>query len=109
MVRGPWSILDVHPPSGAIPFHLDLFGDEVERIFEIDRPPGPIGGSARSRSSARRSRPFNPTSPRQLADMLPQDAIVVLLEVAEITEQARGWERIRDATGVFGPPRSSRR
>lgn len=104
-VRG--GILDIHPPSGAVPFRLDLFGDEVERIFEVDLA---------TQASDRRVKEIeivgatlealqSDETAVQLAGLLPRDAIVVLLEVAEITEQARGyWERIRDARGVFGPP-----
>ncbi|MFM8818707.1 MAG: hypothetical protein ACKOHI_12695, partial [Phycisphaerales bacterium] len=33
-VRG--GVMDVFPPGGALPVRLDFFGDEVERIFEVD-------------------------------------------------------------------------
>lgn len=100
-------ILDVHPPSGAAPFRLDLFGDEVERIFEIDLA---------TQASDRRLREVELVGATleslqtdegavQCAQLLDGDAIAVLCEVAELTEQARGyWDRIRDARGVFGPP-----
>ncbi|MAJ47905.1 MAG: transcription-repair coupling factor [Planctomycetes bacterium TMED75] len=100
-------ILDVHPPSGAAPFRLDLFGDEVERIFEIDLA---------TQASDRRLKEVELVGATleslqtdegaiQCASLLAEDSIAVLCEVAELTEQARGyWERIRDARGVFGPP-----
>ena len=100
-------ILDVHPPSGAAPFRLDLFGDEVERIFEIDLA---------TQASDRRVEEVELVGATleslqtdegaiQCAGLLSPDSIAVLCEIAELTEQARGyWERIRDARGVFGPP-----
>ncbi|MEE2682150.1 MAG: transcription-repair coupling factor [Planctomycetota bacterium] len=100
-------ILDVHPPSGAAPVRLDLFGDEVERIFEIDLATQAsdrrveevelIGATLESLQSDEGA--------IQFAGLLSRDSIAVLSEIAELTEQARGyWERIRDARGVFGPP-----
>ena len=104
-VRG--GIIDVHPPGGGVPFRLDLFGDEVERIFEID-----LVSQASDRlieevelGGAPLDSLQTDEATVQIADILPQGSIAVLGEVAELTEQARGyWERVGDARGVFPPP-----
>ena len=103
-VRG--GIFDVHPPAGSIPFRLDLFGDEVERIFEID-----LGTQASDRQVQQielvgTSLDSLQTDEEtvQLVEVLPEDTIAVLAEISELTEQARGyWDRVGDARGVFAP------
>ena len=103
-VRG--GILDVYPPAGSMPFRLDLFGDEVERIFEIDLA---------TQASDRRINQVELMGATlaslqtdevtiSLAEMLPPETIAVLAEIGELTEQARGyWDRVGDSRGVFGP------
>ena len=104
-IRG--GIIDVNPPGGGIPFRLDLFGDEVERIFEIDLV---------TQASDRRVEEVElvgapleslqtDEATVQLIEILGRDSIAVLAEIAELTEQARGyWDRVGDSRGVFNPP-----
>jgi transcription-repair coupling factor (superfamily II helicase) len=112
-VRG--GIVDIAPPGGGTPVRLDFFGDEVERIFEVDLATqasdrrvdrvelvavalDAVLGDAKTGAGAQ---PF--------AECLPvtgaMSTVVVLAEMAEIIEQARAyWDRVRDSRGVYGPP-----
>ncbi|MFM7133822.1 MAG: transcription-repair coupling factor, partial [Planctomycetota bacterium] len=107
-VRG--GIVDVAPPGGATPVRLDFFGDEIERIFEID-----IATQASDRrvdavefvaASVDAVLGYEKGAGTQhLARLLPPSSVVVLAEMSEIVEQARAyWDRVRDGRGVFGPP-----
>lgn len=103
-VRG--GILDVHPPAGGIPFRIDLFGDEVERLFEID-----LATQASDRSvdqveviGATIESLQSEEGIVSLPELLPPETIAVLAEIGELTEQGRGyWDRVGDARGVRGP------
>lgn len=102
-IRG--GVIDLFPPGGAVPVRLDLFGDEVERLHEID---------PRSQASDRRVEELElvgstdgllTAGNASLASLLPATTTVVLAELGEIVEQGRGyWERVRDSGGVQGPP-----
>ena len=102
-IRG--GVIDLFPPGGAMPVRLDLFGDEVERLHEID---------PRSQASDRRVESIELVGTTEgllaegntpLATLLPRTTTVVLAELGEIVEQGRGyWERVRDSGGVQGPP-----
>ena len=104
-IRG--GIVDINPPGGGVPFRLDLFGDEVESICEID-----LATQASDRKlevvelvGAPLDSLQTDEATLQLAACLPAGTVTVLAEVAELTEQARGyWERVGDSRGVFGPP-----
>jgi transcription-repair coupling factor (superfamily II helicase) len=113
-VRG--GILDVFPPGGgegggdaaakAVPVRLDFFGDEVEKLTEIDIN---TMGSDRAIDKVEllAADPSLIQSDRGvlLPTLLPTGVIVVLSELAEVVEQARGYyERVTDARGIFGPP-----
>ena len=108
-VRG--GIVDIAPPGGAAPVRLDFFGDEIERIFEID-----LATQASDRrvdrveltavaldavlGDAKTGRGAQP-----VATLLPPTSVVVLAEMSEILEQARAyWDRVRDGRGVYAPP-----
>jgi len=108
-VRG--GIVDIFPPGGEAPVRLDLFGDEIERIFEIDIATqasdrkleeielvavalDAVLGDARTGAGA-----------QPIAEILPEGTVTVLAEMSEIVEQARAyWDRVRDGRGVYGPP-----
>ncbi len=102
-IRG--GVVDLFPPGGATPVRLDLFGDEVERLHEID---------PRSQASDRRidyvelvgaTEGLLSAGNTSFAAVLPRTTTVVLAELGEIVEQGRGyWERVRDSGGVSGPP-----
>jgi len=102
-VRG--GIVDIYLPSeGGRPVRLDYFGDEIDSIRLIDTDTMGSGemldqvqlvGASPSRMQAD-DRTTNLTS------LLPRTTVVLLQEVMELAEQARGYyERIADARGVY--------
>ncbi len=104
-VRG--GIVDVFPPGGAAPFRLDLFGDSVERIFELDPATQAsdrrvdrievVGASLSSLESGEVS--------RLLPTLLPRETVALIAELSEVYEQGRGYfERVGSAHSVQGPP-----
>jgi len=101
-VRG--GVMDVFPPGGALPVRLDFFGDELERIFEIDLATQAsdrrvddatlVGASAESLLGDEGKVP--------LADLLPPGTACVVAELSEVLEQGRGyWERVSEGHGVL--------
>jgi transcription-repair coupling factor (superfamily II helicase) len=103
-VRG--GVMDIFPPGGALPVRLDFFGDEVERIFEVDLATQAsdrrideaqlVGASPQAIADDEGKVP--------LADLLPPGTACVVAELAEVLEQGRGyWERVSDASGVQSP------
>ncbi len=102
-----------------MPFRLDFFGSEIESIREIDIDTmasdraldrvelvcadlnaalGAAGDDAESRARAA-------ASGVSFLEYLPAAAVVVLHELLEVTEQARGYfERVSDGRTIFGPP-----
>jgi transcription-repair coupling factor (superfamily II helicase) len=101
-VRG--GVMDIFPPGGALPVRLDFFGDDVERIFEIDLA---------TQASDRRVQEAQVVGASQQAlvddegkvpapDLLPAGTACVVAELAEVLEQGRGyWERVSDGHGVL--------
>ena len=95
----------------GVPVRLDFFGDEIDRMSEIDpdtmgsdravdsvhltvADPSLIDTHVRSDSGT--------ISP---VDIFPATALALLAETGEIVEQARGYyERVSDSRGIFGPP-----
>ena len=108
-VRG--GIVDICPPGGGVPVRLDFFGDEIERIFEID-----IATQASDRKVERielvavaldavLGDAKTGAGTQHFAECLPNATVTVLAEMSEIIEQARAyWDRVRDSRGVYGPP-----
>jgi transcription-repair coupling factor (superfamily II helicase) len=100
-------ILDVFPAAaGASPCRFEFFGDEIDRIFEIDLD---TLGSDRQIESAEIAAILDEAKPtgdgRAFIELMPAGFIAVLAETAEITEQGRGYfERVSGATRVIGPP-----
>lgn len=106
-VRG--GILDVFPPGGTAepPVRFDFFGDEIERINEVDIET--MGSDRRieqveliaSRLEAIRS----DSGTVAFLDLVPESAAAILSETLEVVEQGRGYfERATDARGLLGPP-----
>jgi transcription-repair coupling factor (superfamily II helicase) len=98
-------IIDIYPPGG-VPARIDLFGDEVDGLFEIDLA---TMGSDRKLDrievigAAERAIEQHGES-LHLADVLPGGSVAVLIEMLELMEQARGYhERVSDSTGIFSP------
>jgi transcription-repair coupling factor (superfamily II helicase) len=117
-VRG--GIVDIFPPASLdeqpVPVRLDFFGDQVDRICEIDldtmasdraldrvdlvaAEPARAAGDGGARPGDR---------PVCFLELVPPQAIALLSETIEVTEQARGYyERVTDdrvGGGIFGPP-----
>jgi transcription-repair coupling factor (superfamily II helicase) len=114
-VRG--GIVDIYPPAGSVrtldgaeqpaaPVRLDFFGDEVDRIHEIDLD---TMGSDRELQSVELLRANLDAQEHidggNFLDLLPGHALALVAETLEVTEQGRGYyERVTDSRGVYGPP-----
>ncbi len=103
--------------SGGVPVRLDFFGDDVERLVEIDvetlAADRAVGGvrlvCAKMDLLPARGAGTGTANPDadgvNLIDLLPAKALAVLHEMSELTEQGRGYfERCLDARGIMGPP-----
>ena len=102
-IRG--GLIDLFPPGGAMPVRLDLFGDEVERLHEIDPASQVSDRRIDSIELVGATEGLLAAGSAAFAGMLPKTTTVVLAELGEIVEQGRGyWERVREAGGVEGPP-----
>ncbi|MCH2162519.1 MAG: DEAD/DEAH box helicase, partial [Phycisphaerales bacterium] len=102
-VRG--GVIDLFPPGGGVPVRLDLFGDEVEGICEIDPATQASDRALDVAVLIGSTSSLLDDDSVPLASLLPAGSTVVLAELAEIVEQGRGyWERVRDSKGVQGPP-----
>lgn len=109
-------IIDIYAPSGGsgddlvafgpTAIRLDYFGDEVDSISLIDvNTLGSvqklnqfqlIGASVEKLQSDERT--------TNLISLLPDDAVVVMHEVMELAEQARGYyERLVNPKGIYPP------
>ncbi|MEO1130240.1 MAG: hypothetical protein AAFX05_11115, partial [Planctomycetota bacterium] len=108
-VRG--GIIDVFPPSGERggggAVRLDFFGDELETLTEIDLET--MGSDRRLKSveliGASLESVLNDDKTVPFLDLVTTDAVALLAETLEVTEQGRGYyERVTDARGVIGPP-----
>lgn len=103
-VRG--GVFDLYPTAAVSAMRLDFFGDDIERMHEMD---------ASTQSNDRRVESVDVlcADEKQLApsdedaafaDLLPRDALFVFAELGEVMEQSRGyWERIDDSVGVISP------
>jgi len=104
-VRG--GILDVFPPGGLTPFRLDLFGDAVERLFEVD-----VATQASDRRldkvevvGASLESIAEDEGTVLLPEVMPEGSVALLVELSELVEQGRGYyERVSGARSVHGPP-----
>ncbi len=113
-------ILDIYPPAGSTgedqanggagqplgPIRLDYFGDQVESIHRID--PDTMGSTGPVTSAriigARTEQIQSDENTANLIDLLPDDAVFILHEVMELSEQARGYyERLTNPVGVYAP------
>ncbi len=106
-VRG--GILDVFPAGGGEAkgaVRLDFFGDEVERITEID-----VETLATDRTVSAvelvsaRPEAAGGEGGVNFLELAPRSCVVLLAETMEIVEQGRGYyERVTDARGIYAPP-----
>ncbi len=107
-------IIDIFPPAGATgddhgsvgPIRLDYFGDEIESVRRIDTSTmGSTGAIERVQIiGASVDQLHTDKDMTHLLAMLPDDTLVVLHEVMELAEQARGYfERLTNPVGIFPP------
>ncbi|MGL6097038.1 MAG: transcription-repair coupling factor [Fimbriiglobus sp.] len=100
-------IVDVYPPDQPDPVRLEFFGDDLESIRtfsaatqrSLDAKPGvvilTVGGTDGTKTHGLRSGGF-------VTDYFPPTAAVVLVEPADLKEQAKHFfERVADHTGLF--------
>ncbi len=111
-------IVDIYPPAGAVkgtragadeahatgPIRLDYFGDEIETIRRID--PDTMGSGEQVQTiqiigaSVQQLQSDDATT--NLLALLPSDALVVMHEMLELSEQARGYyERLTNPRGIY--------
>ncbi len=120
-------IVDVFPVGGSgasgfgddssigVPVRLDFFGDALERIHEIDlesmgsdRSVAGVTLCVADEGLARAA--VTRDEGRSFLDLLPREALALLVETMEVVEQGRGYyERVADPAGIVGPPEVLRR
>ncbi len=107
-VRG--GLIDIYPAGrgdDTPPVRLDFFGDEIEAISEVD--PDTLATDRRIDEvqivGATVSALLSEEGGTLLTRHLPDDTMVILHELMEVTEQGRGYyERAISGGAVFGPP-----
>lgn len=113
-------ILDVFPPTPAaisqdgspvaaepVPVRLDFFGDEVEKISEVDVDTMGSDRALQAVELVAASVKGLLEDPHMLSvlELLPRECVAVLAETMEVVEQGRGYyERVTDSRGIAGPP-----
>ncbi len=98
-VRG--GILDIFPVGALTSVRLDFFGDEVERIFEIDLATQASDRQIEVVDLVRAGGLFDADRVAPLASRLDPATVLVLCETTEIAEQSRGYQdRLSDGRGV---------
>ena len=100
-IRG--SIVDIFSPGEQLPIRLDLFGDDIDAMWEIDLET--MGSDRRIAQatllSTQSHAPKSSDDATPLIDLLQDNTIAILQELMEINEQGRGYfERLTDATGI---------
>ncbi len=105
-------IVDIYPPvsaspaAGDDPIRLDYFGDEIESISRVD--PNTLGSGSRLKTvrllGANIDQLQDDDDTTSLLALLPPDTCVIMHEVLELAEQARGYyERLTNPVGVYSP------
>lgn len=102
--------------AGSFPTRIDLFGDEVEAIFEVDL--NTMGSDRKlerleligaaiddsGESTAGTGGGASGGDEVNLAELLQRETVVVLAEVSELVEQGKGYvDRVPDAKGLYSP------
>ncbi len=102
-VRG--GIVDLFTPSAG-PIRLDYFGDEIESIRMIETDTMGSGEAMESIQlvGATTARLQSDDRTTNLISLLPSTTLMMLHEVMELSEQARGYyERLTEIRGVYSP------
>ncbi|MEM7756055.1 MAG: DEAD/DEAH box helicase [Planctomycetota bacterium] len=114
-------ILDVFPAAGAVvrakgsdrdeesgvPVRLDFFGDEIDRLSEID--PDTMGSDraldAVELFAADASKLMPTSGGVNVLELVPDRTVALIAETLEVVEQGRGYfERAHDGRAIDGPP-----
>jgi transcription-repair coupling factor (superfamily II helicase) len=105
-------ILDVFSPDASAPYRLEFFGDDVEsvRLFSPGTqrslgavPTAELTGTLTVAGPDEEPAPAPLTG--HLADYLPADAWIALVETAELHDQGTQYlQRMSDTTGMFSVP-----
>ncbi len=102
-IRG--GIIDIFPPGG-VPARIDLFGDDVEGLFEVDLDT--MGSDRRLEvlelAGATAGALQSDHASVNIAALLPAASVVLLAELVEIVEQGRSYFERASGDGVVGPP-----
>lgn len=115
-------IIDIYPPAGVStttkgeiasatfdalgPIRLDYFGDEIESIASVDLDT--MGSIAQLQTvrmlGASIDKIQSQENATNLLPLLSENTLIMLHEVLELTEQARGYfERLTDPRGIVPP------
>lgn len=98
-IRG--GITDIFPAGTITPLRLDSFGDQIERIFEVDLRTQATDREIQSADIVRAGDLFDHERVTSVAKRLSSSTILFLSEPSEIHEQARGYQdRLIDARGI---------
>lgn len=116
-------IIDIYPPAGSMetsqgqassdetgqagsPIRIDYFGDQIESICRID--PDTMGSGSRLQRvrivGASTAQLQNDNDTTSFISLLGDETIIVMHEVMELAEQARGYfERLTNPRGIYPP------
>jgi transcription-repair coupling factor (superfamily II helicase) len=98
--------VSTHPDAGDDPIRLDYFGDDVDAIFRVD--PDTMGSGSQLDEvriiGAQAKAVQSDDAATSFLSLLPNDALVVMHEAMELSEQARGYyERLTNPIGIYSP------
>ncbi len=97
-------ILDVFPPDHVQPFRIEFFGDDVESIRPFEPETQRSSGRIESvtLSAAANLKALEPGDLGHIADWLPTDAWVALIEPSDLRDEAKLYlQRVEDRRGLF--------
>jgi transcription-repair coupling factor (superfamily II helicase) len=112
-VRG--GLLDIFPIAPAtrdagepVPLRIEFFGDDVERVMEIDQQTLASDrklDEAQLFAASAQTAATSSAATTNFLELLPRESVVILAETLEVVEQGRGYfERVPDGRGIVGPP-----
>ena len=102
-VRG--GIVDIFPVGAITSVRIDFFGDDVERIFEIDLATQAADRQIESIDLVRAGGLFDADRVEPIASRMDPRTLLILCETSEIAEQSRGYQdRLSDGRGVVPWP-----